>query len=442
MRTPLLALLPAALLCFFVRPTLAQTAPDPQLLAEIMQIKAFDNHAHPLKVVGAGETDTEYDALPPEGLEEQSMPLRLRLDNPEFIAAWRELYGYQFNDMSEAHLRTLRAAKERVARAQGDNFPNWVLDRLHIETMLANRIAMGSGLAEPRFRWVWHANPLLFPLDNSAGKRSNPQRAADFTTDERWLRDFLAELGLPQLPATLGAYVDSVVVPLLERRRRDRAVAVKFYAAYQRSLAFGDPPEPVAARVYARYVRGGVPDETEYKTLQDYLFRRIARECGRLGLPVHIHTGAGAGAWFYNSGASPFLLDSVLNDPSLRGTTFVLVHGGLPFAAATRYLLGKPNVYADFSSQTFLTSTRELSQVLRTWLEAFPEKVLFGTDAYPLTTAVGWEEVGWIATRSARRALAIALTGMMEDGEISRARASEIARMVLRQNAVRLYGLE
>jgi hypothetical protein len=36
----------------------------------------------------------------------------------------------------------------------------------------------------------------------------------------------------------------------------------------------------------------------------------------------------------------------------------------------------------------------------------------------------------------------MALTGMMNDEEISRDRAMEIARMVLRENAVKLYGLK
>ena len=68
-------------------------------------------------------------------------------------------------------------------------------------------------------------------------------------------------------------------------------------------------------------------------------------------------------------------------------------------------------------------------------------KVLFGTDAYPYSDQLGWEESGWIAARTARQALALALTGMMRDGEISRDRALELARMVLRENARRLYGL-
>src|SRR2546430_4289977 len=45
-------------------------------------------------------------------------------------------------------------------------------------------------------------------------------------------------------------------------------------------------------------------------------------------------------------------------------------------------LLSKPNVYADFSAQTFFTYPRELSEILRNWLEAYPDKVLFGTDAF------------------------------------------------------------
>jgi hypothetical protein len=47
----------------------------------------------------------------------------------------------------------------------------------------------------------------------------------------------------------------------------------------------------------------------------------------------------------------------------------------------------------------------------------------------------------WIATRSGRSALALALTRMMTAGEITRPHAEEIARMVLRDNAIRLYNL-
>jgi predicted TIM-barrel fold metal-dependent hydrolase len=118
-----------------------------------------------------------------------------------------------------------------------------------------------------------------------------------------------------------------------------------------------------------------------------------------------------------------------------------LLHGGAgPFSQSIAALLMKPNVYTDFSEQTWLLPTRELSNNIRYWLEWYPEKVLFGTDLSPGTPQIDWEEIGWQTTSSAREALAIALTGMMNDGEITRARALEIAHMVLRGNAAALYG--
>ncbi len=67
--------------------------------------------------------------------------------------------------------------------------------------------------------------------------------------------------------------------------------------------------------------------------------------------------------------------------------------------------------------------------------------MMFGTDLYTGSGEIDWEEIGWITTQDARQALAIALTSMIQDGLISRERASEIAHMVLHDNAARLYGL-
>ncbi|MDX6405863.1 MAG: uncharacterized protein QOH70_3318 [Blastocatellia bacterium] len=104
--------------------------------------------------------------------------------------------------------------------------------------------------------------------------------------------------------------------------------------------------------------------------------------------------------------------------------------------------MSKPNVYADFSAQTFFTYPRELSENLRNWLESYPDKILFGTDAFSFGTEVDWGEVAWLSNTTARQALALALTGMMNDGEIDRVRAMELARMVLHDNAAKLYGLK
>jgi hypothetical protein len=437
------AVLTSCLIVACAMPTHAQTQADAKLLAEIETIKAIDNHAHPIRALGEGEEDREFDALIPDELEPAPLPLKLRPDNPEYVAAWHALYGYAHDDMSEAHLHEITVAKQKTAAAKGDAYPEWVLDRLGIATMLGNRVAMGRGLAAPRFRWVAYDDALVFPLDTTKVRRATPDYEAFYPSERRLLDRYLSDLTLNAIPPTLHQYLTRVVTPTLERQKNGGALAIKFEAAYLRALDFGDAGESDAAAVYARYARAkDAPSVATYKGLQDFLFRYVAREAGRLGLAVHIHTGAGVGGYYGIAGGNPMLLEPVFNDPTLRKTTFVLIHGGWPFAEQTASLLTKPNVYADFSAQTFVRYPRDLSGTIRRWLEFAPDKVLFATDAFALTPEVGWEEVGWLSGRTGRQALALALTGMMQDGEITRTRASELARMVLRENAARLYGIE
>ena len=90
---------------------------------------------------------------------------------------------------------------------------------------------------------------------------------------------------------------------------------------------------------------------------------------------------------------------------------------------------------------TFL-QPKTVAEAVRMISDAGPEAMFVagGTDLYPNTPEINWEEIGWQATQSSREALAIALTGMMQDGEITRERALELAHMALHDNAARLYG--
>jgi predicted TIM-barrel fold metal-dependent hydrolase len=439
------------LLCVFVAAPLVVLAalpvpasaqqPDPGLLTKIEAIRAIDNHAHTPALVGPGETDDGYDALPCDPLEPTEPPLTSRPENPAFLEASKTLFGYPFDDRSTAHVQTLLAEKARIRRQQGDRYPDWVLDRLGIETELSNRIAMGRGLNPPRFRWVPYDDALLFPLENSALAAATPDRKFFFSREDMILAAYLKAQGKSAPPATLDEYLAEVVTPTLESQRKGGAVAVKFEAAYLRSLDFEPAVKDRAAEIYAQGIRSGEAPGGDYTTLENYLFRYMAAEAGRLGLAVHIHTGFGCGGYFQIGGSNPSLLESVLDDPALRKTNFVLLHGGAgPYWKLVAALLVKPNVYTDISEQTWLVPTRELSRVIRYFLEWYPEKVLFGTDLWPGTPEIGWEEIGWQTSQSARRALAVALTGMMNDREITRARAEQIATMVLRGNALKLYG--
>jgi hypothetical protein len=411
---------------------------DPALAAFIAKIRAVDNHTH---VNTTAPDDSEYDALPLEPLLPFPLPVRLQPENPDWSAAARALYGYRHADLNEPHVIELRRARESVARKQGDKFPEWVLDRIGTEVMLANRVAMGPGLALPRFRWVSYVDALMLPLSTKTEAATTPDRAKLYPLEENLLRRYLADLNVAKLPPTLEGYLRTVVTPMLERQRKAGCVAVKFEAGYLRPLDFGDASMETAGGVYAKYVNGGEPPRPEYKALEDFLFHYIAREAGRLGMAVHIHSLEGAGSYYQAAGSDPLLLEPAFNDPTLRGTNFVIVHGGGVFASHAGAMLWKPNVYLDMSAMILILPPAKLARVFEDWLSQFPEKVLFGSDASAFGPDMGWDSAAWVGTTTARRALGIALTDMMRNGDVSRARAEEIATMVLRTNAGKLYKL-
>ena len=425
-----------------VTPAIPQTPIDPDLAAYIATIKAVDHHAHPMRPIPFGApADTEFDALPLDGIPSFPIPWRLTLDNPEWAVAGRTLYGLPVAHTGAAGREALRRARSRVALEHGEAFPAWVLDRAGIEVMFANRIALGPGLAPPRFRWVAFDDALMLPLDSRGEASHTPDLRALYPKEAALLQRYMRDLGVATLPANLDAYVAAVVTPTLERQHRGGAVAVKFEAAYLRPLDFDDPDPAAARRIYQRYVAEGTPTHAEYKVLEDYLFRVIAREAGRLGLAVHLHALETFGGFYAARGANPEMLEPAFNDSTLRGTTFVIIHGGWPEIGQTEAMLSKPNVYADISMMDQILEPSELAGVLRHWLVRWPDKVLFGTDAFEGGPEQGWGEGAMLATLTAQRALGMALTGMIRDGEISRDRGKVLARMVLRDNANALYHL-
>lgn len=418
-----------------------QSPVDSALVRYIATIRAIDNHAHPMRPLRPGAPpDTEFDALPLDGIPPFQIPWRLRLENPEWRAAQAALFGMPNRGTDSAFRVALHARRAQELARRGDGYPAWVLDRAGVDVMFANRIATGPGLTPPRFRWVAFDDALMLPLDISGEASRSPDTRSLYPKETALLQRYMRELNVDRLPATLDEYLAKVLRATLQQQRRNGAVAVKFEAAYLRPLDFGDADAAEAARIYARYASGGAPTRPEYKTLQDYLFKEIAREAGRLGMAVHIHTLDTFGGFYSPRGSAPHQLEPTFNDSTLRGTSFVLIHGGWPLFAQTQSMLSKPNVYADISMMVLVAEPRELANTLRSWLTAWPEKVLFGTDAFDGGPDQGWEEGTYLGASTARRALALALTGMMRDGEIDRPRAEALARMVLRENAARLYG--
>jgi len=241
-----------------------------------------------------------------------------------------------------------------------------------------------------------------------------------------------------KLPADFAEYL-KFVSRTLEDNQKKGGIAMKFEVAYFRSTRFSDPELDEAEDIYKQFVGGDVPSEDEYRTFQDYVFRYLIREGGRLHLPVHIHSAVGIGDYFNLSESNIMNLENILRDPRYSNVTFVMIHGGYPYDRQAIWLAAAKNVYLDSSETEILLYPSEFKNTLKQWLETFPEKITFGTDSFPYNDVLGAEESYWLGVQSSRTALTAALAEMISMGEVSEAQALQMAHGYLHDNAVGIY---
>jgi len=218
---------------------MAQAPIDSALARYIAGIRAIDNHAHPMRPIANGAPpDTDYDALPLDGIPPFDMPSRLKPDDPIWRAAQNALYHVPTEATGPEYHTALKTAVATMQRTQGQHFPEWALDQANIDVMMANRIVLGTGLAPSRFRWISFVDALMLPLDVKGEAARTPDTRSLYPREAKLLQRYMRELNIRALPATLDEYVRTVVAPTLARQRVIGAVGIKFEAAYLRPLDF------------------------------------------------------------------------------------------------------------------------------------------------------------------------------------------------------------
>jgi uncharacterized protein len=401
-----------------------------RLLPQIEKIPIFDHHAHP----GFSE-DPDLDAMAaPPGI----YALRLRDTNPELVVAAKALFGYPYDDLSPEHAKWLVRKKAELKKEKGNAYFSDILDKLNIEQGVANRAMMADYLDPKRFVWVFFADSFMWPFNNQRETARNADEEVYIPLQEKMLHRWMQQEGVSKLPADFDDYL-KFVSRTLEDNQKKGGIAMKFEVAYFRSTKFTDPSREDAQDIYERFVAGGIPSKDEYRTFQDFMFRYLIREGGRLHLPVHVHSAVGPGDYFNLTESNIMNLENILRDPRYSNVTFVMIHGGFPYDRQAIWLAAVKNVYLDSSETEFLLYPSEFKKVLKLWLETFPEKITFGTDAFPYNDVLGAEESYWLGVQSSRTALAAALAEMVSMGEVSEAQALQLARGYLHDNAVGLY---
>src|SRR5690348_6782772 len=222
-----------------------------RLLKQIDRIPIYDNHSH---ATFPDDADMDAMAAPPG----ESTVLRLRATNPEYVAAARALFNYPYDDFLPDHAEWLIDKKKAAERAGGTSYWDGILDKLNIETCLANRVTLAPYLDPKRFHWVFFVDSFLFPFDNKGQAAKNPDMGLYIPLQEKVLRRYMKQEGVGTLPRDLAGY-ESFVRQLLTDNQKKGGVAIKFEAAYFRSLYFSDPPRAHAEAIYAKYRSSGVP---------------------------------------------------------------------------------------------------------------------------------------------------------------------------------------
>jgi hypothetical protein len=228
---------------------------------------------------------------------------------------------------------------------------------------------------------------------------------------------------------TLDDYTE--MIESVFERHAGRAVAVKCFWAYFRSLAVG-PADGPPRREFERLRRGG-EDAADRRRVEDFLFRRCVELATAAGLPVKMHLGSLA------RNRDPHLRDIYSCVADMTGlvqeypnTTWVLMHMAWPQQEQLLALAKhQPNVLVE-TSWAWTSAPRSTCEFVQRFLTSVPATKLmcFGADYLTVENVVGHAEL-------ARRGLQRALEGLVEARWLTMDDALGLVPLLMRGNAER-----
>ncbi len=202
-------------------------------------------------------------------------------------------------------------------------------------------------------------------------------------------------------------------------------------------VGFGvDPVFEDEARAVFPAAKAGDPEA--YKKLYVAVFTATLLQCQDLGVPVHLHSGCTGSLWngpLHN--ADPFLLAPFLRRPEFLKTKVVLLHAGYPWTKqAGQMAHALPQVWVDMSQITPWGSLRivECYRDVMAWAPL--SKITIGSGGH------GTPEIAWLSAKTAKIALGEVLGDAVRLGLMAPNHAGKAGRMILHDNAARLYGLK
>jgi predicted TIM-barrel fold metal-dependent hydrolase len=330
--------------------------------------------------------------------------------NRAALLAADKLFG--ISDINES---TVEALSEKINKAyQTDWVSHVVNDKCKIEYLIQDSDDRSFGTKG--FRYAVRFDNFIFVNSkqqiSSIAKRQN--------TSIVTLDDFIKALG--------NAFTDA---------KEKGIVAIKSGLAYSRILNYENSSRGSAAKVFEDLMNS--PDGTsfsfaEVKPLQDFMMHRVLDLARENKLPVMIHTGLQTGNGNIIENTKPtHLVNLIMEYPTVK---FVLFHGSYPYGPElTTIAKNFPNVFIDMC-WLYVISPSYSERFLHEWIETVPaSKILgFGGDYLNIENTFSHLLFG-------KQVVARVLIDKVKDGYLSESEAKNIARMILHDNAVKLYNL-
>ena len=381
----------------------------------------IDHHCHPWSDRTKEITKEFFVGLMNfDGLSAEEANDPEKLMHSEFTPMCRQIMHRMAKFLGcKPHLTDVIEARNRRAKADYWSYSRELFDDAGIEGLFVDdgsKLFVGSGLwiggGFVKIDFQDFQDKVSVPIRRVARIEPRFQTAVDESKD---FEDFVARF---------DQSIDDAV-------KKEQAIAFKSVIAYWSGLDIGLPTDQ---QVLEDYERSKATRARDVKHIRDWYVRRVIAKCGELGTAFHIHTGIGPIEVVFDK-SNPMQLYGLLKDPGTWKTKIFLIHGGYPFSQeAAYYANALKNVYIDLSEMIpFAGVPGAIEKTTQILDLAPPTRVVFGSDGYQIP------EIHWASAKIGRQVLEESLSAFVRTGVYDEDEAHQAAKMILADNARRVY---
>lgn len=229
----------------------------------------------------------------------------------------------------------------------------------------------------------------------------------------------------PEPVCDIGEYVEKMRA-IITQKHRQGCVSLKCAIAYERGLNFY-PVSAADAQIALTTARENLTKKN-IDDFQSYIFYRLCEIAAAEDIPFQIHTGLGQ----IEKTRALYLARAIKDNPN---TNFVLFHLSFPYVDDVLSLGHNfDNVYPDICWVPLLSTHTAIDALHRLLDSVNADKLCWGCDTWTAEESYG-------AVLAMAYALSEALSARIEAGFMTLERAKELCRMILHDNAARIYRL-